>query len=325
MVATSPLAALMGGGGDPPPGNLSPEMKSKIAAAIAGMPPLMPMGAIPSGGGGPAAHGATASGAIPLPDFSNAKARGQYATNFVKKYGDVFKGYGDTALNVNQIPRGGSSTMKNIATSAAKQYGIDPALLYTSAMVEGASGLFKSQATGLDSKNRKPGDYGYQDFYGDKEFPIHGDSFGFTQMSTRIPDLIKQGYLPKGFEKNVRGKANEGQFNSEDFKSAETAMQAKAALLKYHGDEVDREAKKYGLNLSPKAREFFMLAAYNGGEGALKRIKRYADAGLLKDDNFLVNRPASEERVKNTYADVWGHVAPRLKMRDAFKSEKLFE
>lgn len=268
---------------------------------------------------------------IPLPNLNDVKSREQYVTNFVKKYGNVFHGYGDLPLNVNQIPRGGSDTMKNISTKYAKQYGIDPALLYSSSMVEGASGLFKSQATGLDSKNRKPGSYGYQDNYGDKDFPINGgQSFGFQTFAERFPDLVKAGYLPKEFASQFRGtKAATADPNelhdANNFKTVEGAMQAKAALLKYHADDIDKFAKQNNITLTPKEREFFMLAGYNGGEGtAHKKLLAYHQAGLLGNDKFLQSRPDSDQAVRGTYMDVYGHVMDRMKMRDAFKNEKLF-
>jgi hypothetical protein len=274
-------------------------------------------------------------GLIPLPDFKNAKSRGQFASAFKKKYSNIFQdvpekiqyAIGDFPLNVNQTPRAGKSTSKEIVQKYGKQYDIDPALLYTSFMAEGGSGLYKSEATGLDTRNRKPGEYGYQGFYGDKEFPINGpESFGFTTFSDRFPELVKGGYLPKNFEKEFRGKKGAGEFGQDDFKSVESAMQGKAALMKFSRDEVDEWAKKHDIQLSPKAREFFMLAAFNGGEGGFqKRMLEYKKEGLLEGDKFLNKRPQNEDKVKGTTADVWGHVVPRLRLREAMKSEKQFE
>lgn len=273
--------------------------------------------------------------AIPLPDFTNAKSRGQYAENFKKKHNGIFQdvpsniqyAIGDIPLNVNEAPRGATDTSKNIVTKYGKQYGIDPALLYTSYMAEGGSGLYKSKATGLDTKNRKPGEFGYQDYFGDKDFPINGgQSFGFTTFSDRFPELVKGGYLPKSFEKNFRGNKAAGEFSANNFRDADSAMQAKAAMLKFSQDEVEKYAKEKRIELSPQAKEFFTLAAFNGGEGGyLKRMLRYKNEGLLEGDKFLQGRPKSEEGVKGSTSDVWGHVAPRMRIRDALKKEHLFE
>lgn len=280
-------------------------------------------------GGGekkPATSSDVPADAIPRPDYGNSVSRLRYAQKFREKYGDQVQGLGDTPINVNEVPRGGKMSSKSLSTKMGAKYDIDPALLYSSSMVEGMSGLFKNKATGKDSRNRKEGDPGYLDFYGDHDFPINGaNSFGLNTIEERLPELIKKGYLPKDFSKNFRGKEKEGQFSSWDFKNTETAMQAKAALLKHTRDEVDDFAKEHNIELSPKAREFFMLAGYNGGEGGFKtRMLKYQKSGLLEDDKFLKSRPDSESKVKGTKDDVYGHVSSRMVMRDALSKEGYF-
>lgn len=269
------------------------------------------------------------SGAIPRPNYTNQASRNQFLQNWEKRYGDL-QGRGDTVLRVNDVPRAGSDTMKNLTTKMGNKYGIDPALLYASTMEEGASGLFKN-LTGTDTKNRKPGDFGYQDFYGDKQFPINGgQSFGFQTFAERFPDLVKGGYLPKEFASQFRGtrpaSGDDARYaDANNFKTADAAIQAKAAMMKYAQDYVKGEAKKNNINLSPKALDFFTLAWFNGGEGGVsRRLVPYAKKGLLENDKFLNQRPAQEEGVKNTKDDVWGHIVPRMKMRDNLKEQQLF-
>lgn len=265
--------------------------------------------------------------AVPLPDYMSPQSRLAYVQSIRNKYGASMQGRGDTILNVNEIPRGGSSSAKNIATAIGKKYGIDPALLYSSAMEEGMSGLFKSRATGLDTRNRKPTEIGYQDFYGDKEYPVNAEySLGLGTITERLPDLIRKGYLPKDFAKNMRGAANEGAYNKADFKNVESALEAKAALMKSIYDHVDSFSKTKGIKLSPKARDFFALAEYNGGEGAIyNRMMDYHRSGALQGDRFLETRPKFDESVKDTYKDVYGHVIPRMKMAETLKKERLFD
>lgn len=267
---------------------------------------------------------------IPYPDYKNQKSRNSYLASWEKKYGNL-ENRGDTVLKVNEVPRGGSDTAKNISVKAAKEYGLDPALLYSSAMEEGMSGLFKN-LDGTDTKHRKPGDFGYQDFYGDKQFPVNGgQNFGFQTFAERFPDLVKAGYLPKEFSKEFRGvKAALGDdaeyADANNFKTVEGAMKAKAALMKYAQDYVKQEAKKNDVELSKNALDFFTLAWFNGGEGGVnRRLVPYAKKGLLKDDKFLTQRPEQEESVKNTKDDVWGHIVPRIHMAKNLKKEKLLE
>lgn len=269
------------------------------------------------------------SGEIPKPDYNNPTSRLNYLKLWARKYGDL-QGRGDTVLKVNEVPRGGSDTAKNLVTKAANEYGLDPALLYSSAMEEGMSGLFKDKS-GLDTKHRKPGDFGYQDFYGDKEFPINGgQSFGFQTFAEKFPDLVKGGYLPKEFAKEFRGVkaalADDAEYaDANNFKSVDAALKAKAAMMKFGEDYVEKEAKKHNIELSEKQKEFFTLAWFNGGEGAvLKRLPEYAEKGYLKSDDFINKRPKEEEG-KPDNLDVWAHVTRRMRMASALKEQKLFD
>jgi len=269
------------------------------------------------------------TGSIPRPNYIDSGSRINYLQQWAKKYGDL-QGRGDTVMKVNEVPRTGSGTSEQLATKFGKQYGIDPALLYTSAMEEGMSGLYKN-INGTDTKGRKPGEYGYQDYYDDKEFPINGgQSFGFQTFTERFPDLVKGGYLPKEFASQFRGsKASSEDDNplhdANNFKTADAALQAKAAMMKYGQDYVKRQASQNNIQLSPKQLEFFTLAWFNGGEGAVKkRLPEYKSKGYLNNDDFINQRPP-EEKGKPSNLDVYGHIVGRMKMRDNLKKEGYFE
>ena len=273
-------------------------------------------------------NGSAKDDIIPYPDYNDPKSRSQYLANWAKKYGNL-EGRGDTVLKVNEIPRGGSDTAKNLSVKTAKEFGLDPALLYSSAMEEGMSGLFKNK-DGTDTKHRKPGDFGYQDFYGDKEFPINGgQNFGFQTFAERFPELVKGGYLPKEFSKEFRGVkaalADDAQYaDANNFKSTDAALKAKAAMLKYSYDEADKYAKEKGINLSKKAKDFFALVLYNGGEGGLhKLLNEYKQKGLLTNDNFLKENPHKGEKIPENQ-DIYAHVIRRIRMADALKEQRHF-
>jgi len=268
---------------------------------------------------------------IPTPNYADPAARNQYLQNWQKLYGPL-EGRGDTVLKVNEIPRAGSDTAKNLSTKAAKQYGIDPALLYSSAMEEGMSGLFKNQSGDKDTHGRKPGEPGYQDYWNDKDFPINGgQSFGFQTFSERFPDLVRKGYLTPDFAKNFRGsKASAADpdplHDANNFKTTDAALQAKAAMLKYHYDDIDSYAKQRGITLSPKARDFFALAEYNGGEGTgHQMLNDYYNNGQLEVDKFLQARPTSGRGLKaDSYKAVYDHIIRRIKMSQALREQQLF-
>jgi hypothetical protein len=251
------------------------------------------------------------AGRIPTPDYSDPDSRLNYAAAFTKKYGPLMQGRGDTPLRINEAPELGSASAKVLATKAASKYGLDPALLYSSAMEEGMSGLF-------------PDKKGNVDYSGNEKYPISGFvSFGMDRFGEKFTDLVKKGLLDKDFankfkpspETNDKGE----KVTSANFVDSDSALQAKAAMMKDFQDTTDQYAKKSNITLSPRAREFFGLVAYNGGEGNMQKImQNYNKAGALKDDNFIANRPNDD------YKTIHTNVGRRLQMRDALRSEGLF-
>jgi hypothetical protein len=261
---------------------------------------------------------------IPLPDYKDPESRKKYAQEFHKKYGDLTEGRGDTPLRINEKPYKGSDTAKNLSTAAAKKVGLDPALFYSSAMEEGMSGIF-------------PDDKGNVKFSGDKDFPISGLwTFGLDSFDKgKFNDLVKKGYLDKDFEQNFKvyekpgGSPAGDQYKPEKslFKTADAGIQAKAAMMKESYDDIEAYAKKKGIPLSAKARDFFALADFNGGEGVgHQMLVDYANNGLLKDDAFMKKRPTSGKGLKeSSYKDVYPNIKRRLVMAEALKKEGYFD
>lgn len=262
---------------------------------------------------------------LPLPNYDNPASRLNYAKQFRQKYGPLMQGRGDTPLRINEIPEGGSDTSKNLSAKAASKLGLDPALLYASSMEEGMSGLY-------------PNEKGEVSDNGEKGYPISGSTdFGLDQFVSEVPRYIQKGYLPKDFTNNFKKYTPKpGEFgsggkpvttNSANFKTVDDALLAKAAYLKDNYDTVDDYASKSGVKLSPKARDFFSLVAYNGGAGTAKKmLADYKANGLLKDDSFTETRPTSGKGLKeSSYKTVWENVARRTKMADALKKEGYFD
>lgn len=258
---------------------------------------------------------------IPKPNYQDQKSRDKYLSQWQGKYGPL-EGRGDHVLKVNEVPRGASESIKNVTTKAAKAYGLDPSLLYSSFMEEGGSGLFKNK-DGTDTRHRKPTDFGYQGYYGDKEYPINGnESLGMPDFDQVFPDLVAKGYLPKDFSNKFRGTKNAGEYSANDFKTLQDGLKAKAAWMKMTYDEVDKYAKDKGVKLSSKGRDFFALADFNSGTGFKKLMNKYSDSGMLSDDRFLKERPNKGKISEKD--DVWRHVTRRMRMSDALQKEGLF-
>jgi hypothetical protein len=253
------------------------------------------------------------SSRIPLPDYKNPESRLQYAQQFTQKYGPLMSGRGDTPLRINETPSWGRTKSKDLAVNTAKGVGIDPAILYSSAMEEGLSGLYP---------DKKGLIYTWSE---NKDYPISGFSnLGLDNFSDAYPGLVKKGYLPADFNSNFikRVETNEKNksVNSADFKNPEAALQAKAAMMRASRDEIDDFAAKNKIPLSPKARDFFSLIHYNAGSGnAQQMLQSYNQKGYLKGDAFLNKQPDA------SWGQPYQNVIRRLKMADALKNEGYFD
>lgn len=260
---------------------------------------------------------------IPLPDYKDPESRKKYAQEFHKKYGELTSGLGDTPLRINEKAFWASDTGKNLSTKTAAQYKMDPALLYTSAMVEGMSGLYPNEKNQANTT-------------GDKEFPVSALwSFGLDSFDKSKSDsLVKKGYLPKDFQNQYKIFEGEGGPTGKDvrpetamFKTTDAGLQAKAAMFKETYDDIDSYAQKKGIKLTPKARDFFALANFNGGEGTSHAmLNEYNKKGLLKDDQYLQHAPDfGEGDEAKKYKKVFTNAKQRLVMADALKNEGYFD
>lgn len=254
-------------------------------------------------------------GRIPLPDYSNPESRLAYAKAFTQKYGPLMSGRGDTPLRINEFPSWVTTRTpsKQLSVNASKGLDLDPALLYSSAMEEGFSGLYPDKNNMVNTWSEN------------KDYPVSGyKNLGVDNFSDAYPGLVKKGYLPADFNKNFVKRSQENEkgvmVNSADFKTPEAGLQAKAAMMRASRDEVDDYVKSHNIQLSPKARDFFGLISYNAGGGnAKKMIDDYNRSGYLKDDNFLKQRPSQ------SWKGPYENVIRRLQMADALKNEGYFD
>jgi hypothetical protein len=277
------------------------------------------MGEAPTTGDPTPAAPPSASARIPLPDYKNPESRLAYAKQFANKYGPLMSGRGDTPLRINEIPAWGKASSKQLAIQSAQKLGLDPALLYSSAMEEGMSGIFPHKFQGRE----KEGDLVQSS--GNKDFPISGYiNFGLDTFTNAYPGLVKKGYLPNDFQNNFMPADEMNEKNervkSANFKSPEAALQAKAAMMRAGMDTVDEISTRNKIQLSPKAKSFFNLIGYNAGFGnAEKMLKEYASNGYLKDDAFLKKRPSAG------WQQPYENIIRRIQMADALRSEGYFD
>lgn len=223
----------------------------------------------------------------------------------------------------NEFPQAGGN-VREAVMNAAKLNNIDPALLYGSAMEEGMSGAVdpkyadnasEAYVNWSEKNSEKAAEYPVDSFY----------NYGLDQFADQAASLEKKGYLPKGFSdkftkfyaENEKGE----KINAAAFKTDSDALIAKSAMMRQSKDQLDEYIKSSGIKLTPKQKEFFLLANYNGGITNMKKmIQSYKEKGYLKDDKFLeVNfHPAS-------YASIYKNVQARLQSANQLREEKMLE
>lgn len=223
----------------------------------------------------------------------------------------------------NEFPLTGGK-VKDAVMDAAKFNNVDSALLYSSAMEEGMSGSVDAKYSGNASEAYV--DWAEKNNDKAEEYPVDGFyNYGLDQFSGMAKNLEKKGYLPKGFEEkfttfdasNEKGE----KLKAAAFKKDSDALIAKSAMIRLAKDQLEEHIKEKGISLTPKQKDFFMLANYNGGEGTMqKMINSYKEKGYLKDDNFLNTnfKPAS-------YEGVYKNVQARMQSAKQLKDEKYFD
>lgn len=241
----------------------------------------------------------------------------KYKTNpYVTNGREIWAEYLDKELPLSK------KKVKEVLYSAARTTGVDPSLLYTSAMEEGMGYALSKP----DDVSKSYGSWADVNPKAAAQFPVDGFyNYGLDTFGSEYENLKKKGYLPEGFDKRftVFEALNESKqaVKSAAFASDEDALVAKAAMMRAAGDSLDQYTAKNNLTLSPKARDFFTIASYNAGSAKVKEmLKSYNDAGYLKNDDFLKTdfKPAS-------WNPVYKNVQRRLQNREILNSEGFFE
>lgn len=251
-------------------------------------------------------------GTIPRPAPDDKKSVQEYRNQLHKKYPGL-KDREDLPEYLNTTYENEETLVKDIVDKSGKLSGLRPSVFYSSAMEEGMRGLFPTA-------NNK----GQIDYSGSDKYPISGFvNFGLDRFSEMYPGLVKKGYLPsdfdKKFEKSREVNEKKEKVNSANFKDLESAMQAKAAVIRDTADELNDWTKKSKVDLTPKQHEFFTLVAYNAGSAnAQKMIQSYKEKGYLKDDKFLEKQP------DDSWQGPYQNAIKRLNAAHALESEGYF-
>lgn len=172
-----------------------------------------------------------------------------------------------------------------VARMAAEKTGTNPALLFSSAFQEGFNKAIARPDDVSDAYTKA--------FKGgsNPDFPVDGFyNYGLDRFSENYEKLKK--YLPQGFEQRFTPydaiNEKKEKIKTAAFRTDEDALIAKGAVLRGISDSVDTYAKQRGVTLDDDAKNYFMLAAYNAGEGnAQKMLDSYVKA---KDKKAFIEK-----------------------------------
>lgn len=225
-------------------------------------------------------------------------------------------------LNATFPMSGGKDKVRDAITRAAQKAGVNPSLLYTSAMEEGMQQVLadpnsasEAYVQWADKNPEKAKKFAVDGFFG----------YGLDRFGENYQQLIDKGYLPKDFTNrftpfDATNEKNE-KIKSAAFFSDEDALMAKAAVIRNSSENLKSYLAQNKINLSPKQQDFFTLAAYNYGDAGVKNmLKSYQEKGYLKDDKFLDPsfKPAS-------YSGVYTNVQRRLQNKNVLEGEGFFK
>jgi hypothetical protein len=211
--------------------------------------------------------------------------------------GAELRKYGNTPLKYDN-----GDTATNIAKLAGAQLGIKPSILLSSGWQEGMN------KAALDPESVS--EYYNKAGIGD-DFPVDGFlNYGVDTIGDKW-DKVKK-YLPEGFEKNMKfyeaTNEKDQKVKTAAFKSNQSALMAKAAMMKLERDNVMAYAKKKGLELDENTADYFMLAGYNGGEGNAREMldeymadtdkANYVSAGRSKKSQIHKNIKVRMDNMK---------------------------
>jgi hypothetical protein len=167
--------------------------------------------------------------------------------------------------------------LSEILLSASQKAQINPSLLLSSAIQEGmnyavtrpdevSEAYLNAGKTGLDTN----------------AYPVDGFyNYGLDRFGDDYNRLKK--YLPEGFDqrfKTFKAKNEKGEdITTAAFMSNEDALIAKSSFLKDAQSQIDQYSKRKKINIDDADKDYFVLAAYNGGIGNAKTmLDQYAKA-----------------------------------------------
>jgi hypothetical protein len=205
---------------------------------------------------------------------------------------------GEMRQNATKTVRFDNLPANEIVKRVSAKTGLPANLLFSSAYIEGMNkAIVDPDGVSEAYLNAKvSGDFPVDGFY----------NYGVDRFGERYQELKK--YLPEGFEQRFlpyKAKNEKGEtVTTAAFRTNEDALMAKAAFIRAERDRVEALAKTKGVQLDDQARNYFTLAAYNGG---------YGNAQIMMDEYAKAkDKKAFIEKGLTSRGGVHKNIAPRM-------------
>jgi hypothetical protein len=188
----------------------------------------------------------------------------------------------------NKLKYDNNRTAKEVTLSAAQRGKINPAFLLSSAWQEGMNkAVLDPDGVSEAYENAKAKGVDLKGFPVDGFYNYGVDTFGnnYSNLKKYLPDDFAEGTNFRYYDaKNEKGEA----IRTAAFRNNEDALVAKSAFMNMEMDNLSSYAKNKGVELDDKAKQYFTMAAFNGGPGrARQMINEYSKA---KDKNAYIDK-----------------------------------
>lgn len=174
-----------------------------------------------------------------------------------------------------------------VINTVASKTGINPAFLAANAFQEGMNLAINDDNAEMSG--------GYEEMLfdnniEDNKYPVDGYLYyGLDRFGEMADKLKKKGYISDELDYREYKSMNEKKqpIRTAAFKNNEDALMAKAAMIRDIKDSVSEYANKKGLKLEPKAMDYFIMSAYNGGMGNAKIMMDELKSSKASQDEFI--------------------------------------